>query len=120
MLNPLVVPKSATYLVFHTAVHSAEHRYSRHIVAGEVESSHKAVGVAEVAGSRSLLAVEEARNLVEGCEIVSTNIKNGGASNPTGSSLAGVGTAEGVVLHILRCIQILGNRTCLLMVCSHG
>lgn len=87
-------------------------RYSRHIVVEEVGSSRKAAGVVEVVDSRSHLPEEEGdRNLAEVYEAISTNIENGGASNPTGSSLAGVGTAEGVVLRILRGIQSLGNPT---------
>lgn len=64
----MCVSKSATNLVCHIAVHSAERHCSRHIVVGEVESSHKAAAVVEVAGSRNHLAVEEeVRSLAEDC-----------------------------------------------------
>lgn len=105
------------YLVCHIAGHSLARRCSRHIAEGEVESSHKAAEVVEAVGSHSRLPVEEEdRNLAEVYEAVSTDIENGGALNPTGSSLAGVGTAEGVVRHILRGNQNLGNPTYLVVV----
>jgi hypothetical protein len=51
------------------------------------------------------------RNLAEVCENVSTNVKNRGASNPTGSILAGIDAAEMVFLYILRYNQILSILT---------
>jgi hypothetical protein len=97
--------------------HFVAHRCSRRIAGEEVASSHKAVEVVEVADNRSHLPVgEEDRSLAEVYGAVSIPMENGGASNPTGSSLAGVGTAEGVVLRILRGNQILGNPTYLVVV----
>jgi hypothetical protein len=91
------------FLVCHIAGHSVAHRYSRRTAGEEVGSSHKVAEVVEVADSRSHLVEEADRSLAEG-----------------GSSLAGVGTAEGVVLRILRGNQNLGNPTYLVAVGCYG
>jgi hypothetical protein len=73
--------------------------------------SRKAVE-AEVAGSRTHPVAEVGRSS-EVCKYVNNDNRAGGASNPTGSSSAGVGTAV-VDLHILRGIQIQDSLTFLL------
>ena len=74
--------------------------------------SRKAVE-AEVAGSRTHPVTEVGRSS-EVCKYVNNDNRAGGASNPTGSSSAGVGTAVVVELHILRGIQIQDSPTFLL------
>jgi hypothetical protein len=59
------------------------------------------------------LVVEVGRNS-EVCKYVNIDTRDERASNPTGSSLAGVGTAVVVELHILRGIQIQDSPTFLL------
>jgi len=71
--------------------------------------SRKAVEEAEVAGSH-IHPVAEVGRSSEVCKYVNIDNRAGGASNPTGSSSAGVGTAV-VVLHILRGIQIQDSLT---------
>jgi hypothetical protein len=68
----------------------------------------------EVADSHIHLVAEVDRNS-EVCKCVNVDNREGRASNPTGSSLAGAGTAVVVVvLHILRGIQIRDRLTFLL------
>ncbi len=59
------------------------------------------------------LAVEVGRNS-EVCKYVNIGTRDERASNPTGSSSAGVGTAVLVELHILRGMQIQDSPTFLL------
>jgi hypothetical protein len=59
------------------------------------------------------LVVEAGRNS-EVCKYVNFGTRDKRASNPTGSSSAGVGTAVVVELHILRGIQIQDSPTFLL------
>ena len=78
------------------------------------ERSHTVAAVGAAVGSHIRLVVEEVRN----CGVytdVNIRTTDAGASNPTGSSLAGVNTALVVELHILlRGIQIQDNLTFLL------
>lgn len=69
--------------------------------------------VGEVVGSHIRPEVEAGRNF-ELCKHVNIGNRDGGASNPTGSSVAGVSTAVVVGLHILRGIQIPDSLTSLL------
>jgi hypothetical protein len=75
--------------------------------------SHKAAEEGGVADSRHIHPVAEVGHNFEVCKYVNIDNRAGGASNPTGSSSAGVGTAV-VVLHILRGIQIQDSLTFLL------
>lgn len=59
------------------------------------------------------LVVEVGRNS-EACKYVNIGTRDERASNPTGSSSAGAGTAVVVELHILRGIQIQDSPTFLL------
>lgn len=70
---------------------------TRRIVVEEAANIRTVVAVAGAVDSHSFAVVEEVRNSVE-----------------VDSSSAGVGTAEAVVLHILRGIQILGILTFLM------
>jgi hypothetical protein len=75
--------------------------------------SRKVAGEGEVVGSHIHLAVEVGRSS-EVCKYVNIDTGERRASNPTGSSLAGVDTAVVVDLHILRGIQIQDSLTFLL------
>ena len=119
------------HLVFRTGADSVARRCNRHTAEEEAtrenefefgayasrdlpERSHMVAAAGVAVGSHNRLVVEEARN----CEVyscVNIGTKDAGASNPTGSSLAGVNTAVVVDLHILlRGIQIQDNQTFLL------
>jgi hypothetical protein len=77
------------------------------------DRSRKVAGEGEAVGSQIHPVVEVGRSS-EVCKHISIVTAEGRASNPTGSSLAGVGTAVVVDLHILRGIQIQDSLTFLL------
>jgi hypothetical protein len=88
-------------------------KVSSHGASNSPGHNHTAAVVGEVVGSHIHPGVEAGRNS-EVCKHVNIGEGDGEASNPTGSSLAGVGTAVVVELHILRGIQIQDSLTFLL------